>query len=109
MDKVYKDIDGVTHVAVLYSPGYGAGWSTWNKEFKKQLIFEPTIVQMLEDGIPVHELERYITSTYPNKIYVGGAEQLVVKWLPKGTLFIVREYAGSEYIETITDIKWEVT
>lgn len=109
MDKVYKDIDGVTHVAVLYSPGYGAGWSTWNKAFKKQLIFEPTIVQMLEDGLPVHELERYIATTYPDEIYTGGLDQLEIRWIPEGTLFTIKEYDGSETIQLITDIDFEVT
>lgn len=109
MDKVYKDIDGVTHVAVLYSPGYGAGWSTWNKEFKRQLIFEPTIVQMLEDGIPYHEIENYVTSTYPNEIYTGGVDQLEIRWIPEGTLFTIKEYDGSETIQLITEIDFEVT
>lgn len=29
MDKVIRD--GM--VAVIYSPGYGAGWSSWNRDY----------------------------------------------------------------------------
>ena len=42
MDKVI--VNG--KVAVLYSPGYGSGWYTWNQEFP-ELIFSPAIVKMV--------------------------------------------------------------
>lgn len=107
MDKAYKEIDGVTHVAVLYSPGYGAGWFTWNKKHK-ELLYNPTIVELVENK-EHDKILSYVTSMYGGDVYVGGADQLVVKWLPEGTLFTVKEYDGNEYIETIKDIKWEVT
>jgi hypothetical protein len=34
-------------VAVLYSPGFGAGWSTWNQELP-ELVFNPVIVDFVE-------------------------------------------------------------
>lgn len=43
MEKVIRD----GHVAVLYSPGYGAGWFTWN-ENHKELLFHPKLVEMVE-------------------------------------------------------------
>ena len=33
------------YVAVLYSPGYGAGWYSWHR--KEELLYDPTIVQMV--------------------------------------------------------------
>ncbi len=33
-------------VAVLVSPGYGAGWYSWNDH--KELLFHPKIVEMVE-------------------------------------------------------------
>lgn len=32
-------------VAVLYSPGYGAGWYTWGAPL--ELVFHPKIVEMV--------------------------------------------------------------
>ena len=36
-------------VAVLYSPGFGAGWFSWNTEYK-ELLFHPKIVEMVESN-----------------------------------------------------------
>ena len=33
-------------VAVLYSPGFGAGWYTWNQECT-ELMFDPAIVKFV--------------------------------------------------------------
>ena len=109
MDRVYKDIDGIPNVAVLYSPGYGAGWSTWNKEYKRQLLFDPAIVNMLEDNRPRYEIVSYVERTYGDDVYTGGVDQLTIRWIPEGTLFTIKEYDGSETIQLITDIDFEVT
>ncbi len=47
MKKVIRD----GHVAVIYSPGFGAGWYTWNQllDNAEQLIYDPMIVQILEE------------------------------------------------------------
>ena len=39
-------------VAVAYSPGYGAGWSTWesNNALKDTMVFHPDIIKMILDG-----------------------------------------------------------
>ena len=34
-------------VAVLYSPGYGAGWFSWNPGHQ-ELLFHPKLVEMVE-------------------------------------------------------------
>ena len=44
MEKVIRD----GQVAVLYSPGYGAGWFTWHGV--EELLFDPKVVDMLESG-----------------------------------------------------------
>jgi hypothetical protein len=33
-------------VAVLYSPGFGAGWSTWNPEHFEEMLFDPQIADI---------------------------------------------------------------
>ena len=38
-------------VAVLVSPGFGAGWSTWaDRELRERLLFDPEVVAWVEGG-----------------------------------------------------------
>ena len=90
-------------VAVLYSPGFGAGWSTWNQELP-ELVFEPAIVQFVETD-QWAEMETYVSLKYPG-IYKGGMKDLAVAWLPVGTEFQINEYDGAESIEIKGEVKW---
>ena len=92
-------------VAVLYSPGYGAGWYSWHR--KEELLFDPNIVQMvLEDRHD--DIEDYIFSKYPNEEdpYIGGAEELVVEWVPLGENFRIDEYDGAETVVLLSRENW---
>lgn len=102
-------------VAVLYSPGYGAGWSTWAEESERDLLlFDPDIVQLVmdrdSDVITPDEFEQKVDMLWQLKSYASycSPATLVVSWLPVGTLFKVEEYDGSESIITQQDIKWHV-
>ena len=99
MNKVIRD----GNVAILYSPGFGAGWYTWNQEYP-EIIFDPSIVKLVEKG-KLEELTTYMKLKYPD-MYLGGLEDLEVKWLPIGTKFRIDEYDGSESIELLGDIDW---
>lgn len=83
-------------VAVLVSPGFGAGWSTWCHEDanKIAMIFDPEIVLAVLDGDHARA-EAAAGAVYPNE-YLGGVKQLTVEWVPKGTRFEIHEYDGSE-------------
>lgn len=97
-------------VAVIYSPGFGAGWSTWNADeasgLENFLLFDPEIVRLIEcdlrDSIP-----SYVESVYP-EAYTGGASDLSIYWIDEGDLFRVTEYDGSESIEIRELIDWYV-
>ena len=90
-------------VAVLYSPGFGAGWYTWNGD-TPEILFDPAIVKLvLEEKFD--ELETFVELKYP-KIYKGGMMDLEVQWITKGTLFKVVEYDGAESIEYKEDNEW---
>ena len=92
MEKVVRD----GKVAVLYSPGYGAGWYSWNEECKK-LIFDPVLVEIVESGIDMEKIEERVKDLYPTKsIYTGGAYQLKIEWVQEGTRFLIDEYDGYE-------------
>jgi hypothetical protein len=99
MNKLVRD--GM--VAVLYSPDYGSGWYTWNREHP-ELLFDPGIVQLVEEN-KWDELKTYVTLKYPN-IYDGGIWDLRVAWIPEGSLFRINEYDGDESIELKDDADW---
>ena len=100
MEKVVKN--GL--VAVLVSPGFGAGWSTWNSEIP-ELLFDPVVVGMVEDGTNGDTIASYCEAKYPDG-YFGGAGDLAVEWVPVGTQFRVHEYDGSETLEFKDAVPW---
>ena len=105
---IKKKTNEQNQVAILYSPGYGAGWSTWNQKHP-EIIFSPDFVQWVLDGKPGGELaaETMANNLFGSEtIYVGGAEQLEIKWLNVDTLFKVIEYDGYESIELEQNQNW---
>ncbi len=109
MTKVIRD--GL--VAVIYSPGYGAGWSTWAEDAERDLLlFEPDIVQLVLDrdagNITLDEFLAQVDMIWQLKQYESycSPDKLCVEWLPEGTQFKIEEYDGSESILLATDIKW---
>lgn len=92
---------------ILISPGYGAGWSTWNDGDEEFLLKDPTLIEMAERGAPESEVKAYIASKFPDlNFYTGGWDQIEVRELPAGTQFIVTEYDGYEGIQINTETKW---
>ena len=90
MKKIIRD----GQVAVLYSPGFGAGWSTWNPTFP-ECIFDPEIV-------------RFVEQKYGDEFYAGGVEDLIIVYLPEGTEFVINEYDGSESVHLKEHMTWMV-
>lgn len=99
MDKVIKD----GKVAILYSPGFGAGWYSWHISHK-ELLFSPKIVEMVEAGRQSEITKEWVQENLGIDIYAGGASDLKICWLPEGTAFDINEYDGSESICTCDDI-----
>jgi hypothetical protein len=92
-------------IAVLYSPGFGAGWYTWNYEHP-EILFDPAIVKFVEKE-KWDELATYVELKYP-EIYKGGMKDLEVEWIPEGALFKINEYDGNESIELKEGDHWMV-
>lgn len=84
-------------VAVIVSPGYGAGWSTWNNEYGEKIVFDPALAQMILDGKSREELEKYAKKVYPDA-YAGGLGKAEVEWVAAGSRFKIDEYDGYESI-----------
>lgn len=92
-------------VAVLYSPGCGAGWSTWDHgDYGAELVFDPVLATYIDEG-KMAEAESYVAMRFP-EAYTGGLEDLCVDWIPVGTDFRIHEYDGSESIEIKEKINW---
>jgi len=95
---------------ILYSPGYGAGWTSWcdSREVEKLMIDYPPIVEALEKKEKLHENHPAIIKMLDeikNKFgedsipYLGGLKSLTIKEVPDGALVRIHEYDGSESVE----------
>lgn len=90
-------------VAVVYSPGFGGGWSTWNRD-SPDMITDAGLADLVLKGDP-KQIEAYAALKWPGA-YLGGVDTLVVKWIPEGTEIKIAEYDGSESIEYRTSGVW---
>ena len=112
-----------TAIAVLVSPGYGAGWSTWNCP---EIAYDRRVVEYwsefwLDRGLPetygsINRMVSHIMSHGGDKevenfmefigyynVYCGGWEDIGVEWVPVGSLFRIEEYDGSECLEIFNE------
>lgn len=100
---------------VLYSPGFGAGWTTnWNAGHAgnaKALTMDPELIAMVEQGSHLHDGEaseafqaRAQTITGDDSLYFGGVKQLEVAEVDGP--FHITEYDGAESIELAADVEW---
>ena len=92
-------------VAVLYSPGFGAGWYTWHNI--SELLYDPVVVDMVLDKTAPGTIELYCKTVYGDHYY-GGVSDLEVIWIPQGTQFIINEYDGNEILTTKDEIQWMI-
>ena len=106
MNKVIRD----GKVAVIVSPGFGAGWSTWannDEGIRDFMLFDSVLVTMIERGLSAETIEEYVTNNYPNT-YCGAVGDLTIQWLPVGTAFRIHEYDGAESVEIRDDMDWTI-
>jgi hypothetical protein len=93
-------------VAVLISPGYGAGWSTWAHNGNAEaMLFDSRLVDAVLAKMDAQEFVNFCESLGYDE-YFGGADDLTVVWLDAGTHFVVEEYDGSESIRTFDDLRY---
>lgn len=92
-------------VAVLISPGFGAGWSSWGEiDQAEAMLFDSRLV----DFVLLHGAEGL--GDYAESLgysgYMGGASDVEVIWVDAGTRFLIDEYDGSESIRTFDDLSY---
>ena len=92
---------------VLISPGYGAGWSTWNC---REMAVDKDLVNLFENGCTEEEmLDLCNKKGYCPLIggpYMGGFDDLKVVEVPAGSYFKITEYDGSESVEIFDSSEW---
>lgn len=98
---------------VLYSPGFGAGWSTWIdvptkfaceyqpiidaiERGEKLTEDHPCVIQFIEDCKKQHD-------EYP---YLGGLKNLRIFELNEGDQYRIEAYDGSESVVTRNTAEW---
>lgn len=106
------------YTPVIYSPGYGAGFTTWNAEIKPHdevmihaIIEEGIVIGVYDDGgyndsIEVEIEEKSLAEIikklgYSHEhLYLGCCgDFMMIEFVKKGNLFRINEYDGSESIE----------
>jgi len=99
MEKVVRN----GKVAVLVSPGFGAGWYTWNREHP-ECLYDADMVAWVEGGKEgsMPDLE----DKYGSGFYAGGGGDLIIYWIDQGEKFRVDEYDGSESLVFASEEKW---
>ena len=98
MNKLIRD----GKVAVLVSPGYGAGWYSWHGN--EELLYDPSIVEWIEQG-DLDKINTYLELKYPNDTSLGLSD-LEVNWVPAGARFRIDEYDGAESLVLETNEHW---
>ena len=99
MERAMNKIERDGMVAVLVSPGFGAGWSTLNIDHREIMCMDAEIVQAVLDGDICKAVE--IAKNKCGDFYEGGASTLTVKWVKKGASFEIRLYDGAETLHVI--------
>jgi hypothetical protein len=105
MDKLIKD--GM--VAVLYSPGFGAGWTTWSGSVSgtsnaEAMMFDRDLAEATLAG-DFDKMFAIAKAKWPDE-YLGGLDDLTVKWVPVGAQFYIDEYDGSESVVLMDDVQF---
>jgi len=94
-ERTFKD----GNTAVLVSPGFGAGWSTWSNDAREEAcVFDSRIVEKVLAGEDVTEEWLKQIWGLDEDDYIGtfGVEDLTVEWVPTGQRFFIEVYDGSE-------------
>lgn len=96
-------------VAVLYSPGYGGGWST-EYDLPREAIFHPVLIELVEenkhDEITEDLLERLFGHGFDLNYAASSAKELEIFWVPQGKDFCIYQYDGNEIIIMEGDRDW---
>lgn len=89
-------------VEVLVSPGWGAGWSTWNDDGLSIAVDKRIVDFFKEHGqtCPEDKVKEFCESL-GYRVYAGGWDQIVIVTVPEGVKFHITVYDGYEELEIV--------
>ena len=95
-------------IAVIISPTFGGGWSTWNSVKNEDImLFHPLLVELIEsDQVNSRTVEAVFARLGAEMPSYSFRDRLAIDWIPKGALFQVREYDGSESTVVFDESQW---
>lgn len=94
-------------IAVLISPGFGAGWSTWaNAESVEFAMFDKELVQLALDKVDRKVVDEFMISKEMDYFYTGGWEDIEIAWLEPETKFTIKENDGNESLRAVSDLSF---
>ena len=94
-------------VAVLISYGFGAGWSSWNRE---SLAYDKNVVELFDKYPPqqnktgLKQIQNELEALGYKNVYMGGYNDIKKEWIEKGVPFRIDEYDGAESLQTLDDL-----
>ena len=102
-DMLYWNKDH-TQYAILVSPGYGAGWSTWNHY---HLAFDKRVVELWLNtkDTPVGEdyIKEELSKLGYEEVYLGGYSDIEMIWIHEGDIWRITAYDGSESVQFLAN------
>lgn len=104
MDYQKLERDGL--VAVIVSPGYGAGWSTWaDGKDQQKYMFDSRVAQaILGNSLTPVKMKEWGYGDYEQDSH--RLSQLQVVWVPKGSAVKIDCYDGNESYTVIRNPEW---
>jgi hypothetical protein len=87
-------------VAVIYSPGYGLGWSTEHDDAREFLAFDKQLAQLVE-AEKYNEAEEYVRVILDGRYLGSAVKKLEIQWVNLGDRFLINNYDGSESVEIL--------
>ena len=106
-------------IGVLVSPGFGAGWSSWERD---ELAYDKRVVEFWlahkddeqfmrtvecygwrysPESTAHKEAMEFFSSLGYGTPYMGGFEDIELEFVEKGVPWRITEYDGAESIETL--------
>lgn len=82
-------------IGIVYSPGPGAGWSTWGDADQ---ALDQELALAIHNERPYSEIKEIANTNWPTA-YTEGLKKAVVQWVDRGTIFKINCRSGSESIE----------
>ena len=101
MEKLYNNKG---QVAVAVSPGYGAGWSTWNDPEDINPM-DRRFNELILNG----DMDELKETCEKERLQGCGLKQTVIEWVEPNTDFVIEEYDGFETIKYRDKTNWYTT